>query len=96
MINAINSELLIYFNNYDFLKIASSILFIKIVNILKNVKNSPNKPKMTAIDNKFEPKSRCSKFCIYFSKLHKCNSTLLNYLFKIKSSTFRFIKKFFY
>jgi hypothetical protein len=51
---------------------------------------------MTAIDNKVEPKSSCSKFSIYFSKLHKCNSTLINYLFKIKSSTFRFIKKFFY
>ena len=64
MIYAINSELLIYLNNYDFLKIASRILFIEIVNILKNTKKSPNQPKITAIDNKLEPKSRCSKFCI--------------------------------
>ena len=58
------SELWIYFNNYDFLKIASRILFIEIVNTLKNTKNIPNQPKITAIDNKLEPKSRCSKFCI--------------------------------
>ena len=64
MIYAINSELLIYFNNYDFLKIASRILFIEIVNILKKTKNSPNHPKIIAIDNKLEPKSRCSKSCI--------------------------------
>ena len=64
MIYAINPELLIYLNNYDFLKITSRILFIEIVNILKNTKNNPNQPKMTAIDNKLEPKSRCSKFCI--------------------------------
>ena len=64
MIYAANSELLIYLNNYDFLKIASSILFIKIVNTLKDTKNSPNQPKITAIDNKLEPKSRCRKFCI--------------------------------
>ena len=56
--------LFIYFNNYDFLKIASSILFIEIVNILKNKKNNPNQPRMTEIDNKLEPKSRCSKSCI--------------------------------
>ena len=61
---AINSKLLFYFNNYDFLKIASRILFIEIVNTLKNTKNSPNQPKMTASDNKLEPKSRCSKSCI--------------------------------
>ena len=61
---AINSELLIYFNNYDFLKITSSILFIEIVNTLKNTKNRPNQPNKTAIDNKLEPKSCCSKFCI--------------------------------
>ena len=61
---AINSKLLFYFNNYDFLKIASRILFIEIVNTLKNTKNSPSQPKMTATDNKLEPKSRCSKFCI--------------------------------
>ena len=64
MIYAANSELLIYLNNYDFLKIASSILFIKIVNTLKKTRNNPNHPKITAIDNKLEPKSRCSKFCI--------------------------------
>ena len=58
---AINSKLLIYFNNYDFLKIASRILFIEIVNTLKKTKNNPNQPKITAIDNKLEPKSRCSK-----------------------------------
>jgi len=57
----INSELLIYFNNYDFLKTASRILLIEIVITLKNTKNSPNQPNMTAIDNKLEPKSRCSK-----------------------------------
>ncbi len=61
---AINSELLIYYNIYDFLKIASRILFIEIVNTLKNTKNSPNHPRRTASDNKLEPKSRCSKFCI--------------------------------
>ena len=61
---AINLELLIYYDNYDFLKIASSILFIEIVNTLKNTKNSPNQPKITVIDNKLEPKSRCSKFFI--------------------------------
>ena len=64
MIYAINSELLIYLNNYDFFKIASGILFIKIVNTLKKTRNNPNHPKITAIDNKLEPKSRCSKFCI--------------------------------
>jgi len=46
------------------LKTASSILFIEIVNTLKNTKNRPNQPNMTAIDNILEPKSRCSKFCI--------------------------------
>ena len=55
---AINSKLLFYFNNYDFLKIASRILFIEIVNTLKNTKNNPNQPNMTAIDNILEPKSR--------------------------------------
>ena len=60
----INSELFIYLNNYDFLKIASRIFFIAIVNSLKNTKKSPNQPNITAIDNKLEPKSRCSKFCI--------------------------------
>ena len=54
----INPELLIYFNNYDLLKTASKILFIEIVNTLKNTKNRPNQPNMTAIDNKLEPKSR--------------------------------------
>ena len=61
---AINLELLIYLNNYDFLNIASRILFIEIVNNLKKTKNRPNQPNMTAIDNNLEPKSRCSKFCI--------------------------------
>ena len=55
---------IIMLNNYDFLKIASSILLIEIVNTLTNTKNRPNQPNMTAIDNKLEPKSRCSKFCI--------------------------------
>ena len=64
MIYAINSKLFIYFNNYDFLKINSRILFIDIVNTLKKTKNNPNQPIITAIDNKLEPKSRCSKFCI--------------------------------
>jgi len=50
------------------LKTASRILFIEIVNTLKNTKNRPNQPNMIAIDNKLEPKSRCSKFCIYFPK----------------------------
>ena len=54
----INSGLFFYLNNYDFLKIASRILFIEIVNNLNNTKNSPNQPNMTAIDNKLEPKSR--------------------------------------
>ena len=59
-------NLMIYYYNYDFLEIASRILFIEIVNTLKNTKNSPNHPKMTAIDNKLEPKSRCSKLCMLF------------------------------
>ena len=50
--------------SYDFLKIASRIFFNTIVNILKKTKNNPNHPKMTAIDSKLEPRSRCSKFCI--------------------------------
>ena len=58
MIFAIISEFLIYFNNYDFLKTASRILFIEIVNTLKKTKKRPNQPKMTAIDNKLELKSR--------------------------------------
>ena len=65
----IDFELFIYLNNYDFLKIASRILFIEIVNSLKNTKKSPNQPKITAIDNKIEPKSRCSKFCILFFQI---------------------------
>ena len=64
MVYAINYELFIYLNNYDFLKTASRILFIEIVKTLKNTKKSPNQPKITAIDNKLEPRSRCSKFCI--------------------------------
>ena len=64
MIYAINLELLIYFNNYDFLKTTSRILFIEIVNTLKKTKKRPNQPKMTAIDNMLDPKSRCRKFCI--------------------------------
>ncbi len=64
MIYVISSEILIYFNNYDFLKITSRILFIEIVNTLKKTKNSPSQPKITAIDNKLEPKSPCSKLCI--------------------------------
>ena len=71
-----NSELLIYFNNYYFLKTASIILFIEIVNTLINTKNRPNQPNMTAIDNMLEPKSRCSKFCIYFSKIDRYKFTL--------------------
>ena len=57
-------KFLIYFNNYDFLKTASRILFIEIVNTLKTTKNRPNQPNMTAIDNKLAPRSRCSKFCM--------------------------------
>ena len=79
MIYAINSELLTYFNNYDFLNITSRILFIEIVNILKNTKNIPNNPKIIAIDINPEPRSRCSKFCMnfYFNRRH---STLITYL----------------
>ena len=50
------------------MNIASRIFFIEIVNIRKKTKNNPNHPKITAIESKFEPKSLCSKFCI-FSKL---------------------------
>jgi len=46
------------------LKTASRILFIEIVNTLKNTKKSPNQPKIIAIDNKLEPKSSWRKFCI--------------------------------
>jgi len=46
------------------LKTASRILFIEIVSTLKNTKNRPSQPSMTAIDNMLEPKSRCRKFCI--------------------------------
>ena len=61
---AITSKLLTNFNNYDFLKIASRILFIEIVDTLKNTINRPNQPNTTAIDNMLEPKSPCKKFCI--------------------------------
>ena len=37
---------------------ASSILFIETVNILKKTKKSPNHPKIIAIDSKLEPRSR--------------------------------------
>jgi len=47
------------------LKIASRIFFIEIVNILKKTKNNPNQPKITAIDSILDPKSRCSRFCMY-------------------------------
>ena len=60
----------------DFLKTASSILFIEIVNTLKNTKKSPNQPNMTAIDNRIEPKSRSSKFFILF--LNWIDLTLLH------------------
>ena len=59
------------------------ILFIEIVNTLKNTKKRPNQPNMTAIDNMLEPKSRCRKFCILFSKIYKFYSTLFNYLLKM-------------
>ena len=59
------------------MKIPSRILFIEIVNTLKNTKKSPNQPKIIAIDNKLEPRSRCSKFCIYFSELNKFNFTYI-------------------
>ena len=52
--------------NYDFLNIASNILFIEIVINLKNTKKIPSQPKIIAIDNKLEPRSRWSKFCMYF------------------------------
>ena len=44
-----------FINSYDFLNIASRILFIKIVNILKKTKNKPNHPKIIAMDSKLEP-----------------------------------------
>jgi len=46
------------------LNIVSRILLREIVNILKKTKNSPNQPRITAIDNKLEPRSRWSKFCM--------------------------------
>ena len=55
---------MINFNNQGFLNIASRILFIEIVNILKKTNNNPIHPKTTAIERKLEPKSRSSKFCI--------------------------------
>ena len=58
MTYAVNLELLIYFNICYLLKITSRILFIEIVNILRKTKNSPNQPRITAIDNKLEPRSR--------------------------------------
>ena len=82
----INSKLFIFLNNYDFLKIASRILFIEIVNTLKNTKNSPSQPNMTAIDNRIEPRSRSSKFFILFSKLDRFNLTSLNYIFNMQMS----------
>ncbi len=72
-------KLLIYIANYDFLKIASRILFIEMVKILNNTKKSPNQPKITATESKLEPRSRCSKFCIYFELIH---FTLHQYLLK--------------
>ena len=44
---------------------ASRSLFIEIVIILKNTKNKPNHPKIIAIESKPEPRSPCSKFCIF-------------------------------
>ena len=64
MAYAVNSELLIYFNICYFLKITSRILFNEIDITLKNTINNPSQPRSTAIDNKLEPKSPCSKFCI--------------------------------
>ena len=55
---------MVYFNNLYFFSNVSRILFIEIVNILKNTKNKPNHPKIIAIDSKLEPKSSCSNFCI--------------------------------
>ena len=51
-------------NNHYFFTSDSRILFIEIVNILKNTINKPNHPKIIANDNKLVPKSSCSKFCI--------------------------------
>ena len=64
MTYAVNSELLIYLNICYLLKITSRILFIEIVNILKKTKNNPNQPRIIDIDNKLEPRSRCSKSCM--------------------------------
>jgi len=38
------------------------ILFIEIVNTLKNTKNRPNQPNMTAIDNKLDPNHAVENF----------------------------------
>ena len=81
--------------NYYFLKFASRILFIEIVNTLKNTKKSPNQPKITAIDNKLEPKSRCSKSCIKFLQLYRSNFTLYNYLSKMKMFKIQIVFNFF-
>ena len=69
MIYAINSELLTYFNNYDFLNITSRILLIEIVNILKKTKNNPNVPRIIVIENKLDPMSRSIKFCMNFKSI---------------------------
>ena len=47
-----------FFNNHNYLNIASNNFFNEIVKILKNIKNNPNHPKMTAIDRRLDPKSR--------------------------------------
>ena len=47
-----------------------------IVIILKKTKNKPIDPKITAIDSKLEPRSRCRKFCINF-KINRFNSILI-------------------
>ena len=38
----------------------------KEASVLKKTKNNPNHPKITATESKLEPRSRCSRFSMYF------------------------------
>ena len=62
------------------MNIASRILFIEIVNILRKTKNNPNQPRIIATESKLEPKSRCNKFCMNV-KINSSHSTLIRYIF---------------
>ena len=79
-----------FFNNHNYLNIASNIFFNEIVKILKNTKNNPNHPKITAIDRRLDPRSRCSKFCIDF-ELYKIHFRLITYLFNKKKIKCQFL-----